>query len=246
MVYGCGNKCVKYAVFLVNFLVCVTGAAILSISLALVLSKSFQNDVVKVVNDAGGEGNAFSSLTLVFYITAAIGGLIFLTGFLGCCGAACESTCLLGLFFGIVLVLFLAELGIGIYALVSKGSFKNDFDKFYNSTVIVNYLANCQKMPISDPLVESWNTTQNELKCCGCQGYSDYKHELCTGRLQPCDPSYTIGCCDKIWSDLNSNLVIVGGVTIGLLIVELLAMIFSCCLCSAVKEKYDRVPSSYR
>lgn len=36
-------------------------------------------------------------MKVVFYVTAGIGGLIFLTGFLGCCGAGCENTCLLGL-----------------------------------------------------------------------------------------------------------------------------------------------------
>lgn len=34
---------------------------------------------------------------LVLYGTAAIGGLLCLCGFLGCCGACCESVCLLGL-----------------------------------------------------------------------------------------------------------------------------------------------------
>jgi len=241
MVYGCGNKCVKYAVFFVNFLVCVAGLAILAISLALVFSKQFQNDIVNVVNNAGGQGNVFTSLTVVFYITAAIGGLIFLTGFLGCAGAICENTCLLGLFFVIVLIMFLFELGVGIAAFVMKGSFKDDVYTFYNNTVIIKYLDDCKNNP-TDPLVASWNTTQNELKCCGCTGDSDYKHRRCANDTKPCDQSYKIGCCDKIWDDLNNNLGIVGGVAIGLLVVEVLAMIFSCCLCSAVKNKYESVP----
>jgi hypothetical protein len=231
---------VKYSIFCVNFLVCVVGAAILALSLALVFSKNFQNDVMNVVNQAGGDGSAFNSLTLVFYITAGIGGLIFLTGFLGCCGAACENTCCLGIFFAIVLVLFLAELGVGITALVKKGSFKDDFDTFYSNTVIPNYIKGCKQNPITDPLVDSWNTTQNKLQCCGCTGYSDYKGETCSARLLPCDQSYKVGCCDKVWSEINDNLTIVGGVAVGLLVIELLAMIFSCCLCKAVQQQHYR------
>ena len=29
------------------------------------------------------------------YLLIAVGGLIFLVGFLGCCGACCESSCML-------------------------------------------------------------------------------------------------------------------------------------------------------
>jgi len=103
MVYGCGNNCIKYLVIFFNVLVTLVGIAILATSLALAFSSTFKQYFVDIIDQASPDGttagSTFSTLQAIFYVTAAIGGLIFLTGFLGCCGAACESTCLLGFFF---------------------------------------------------------------------------------------------------------------------------------------------------
>jgi len=238
MVHGCGNKCVKYYVFLGNLLVCIVGAALLANSLALIFSSSFSNDIVNVIKNAGKPGDEFAAFSAVFYVAAVVGGLLFFTGFLGCCGAACENVCLLGIFFTVILILFLVELGIGIAALVMKGSLETDVNSYYTDTVIKQYALVCNDS--SKDLTKSWNATQTDLKCCGCNGYSDYK-TLTVACLNPC-PYQTIkdplpGCCPKIWDILDDNIDIIGGVAIGLLVIELLAMIFSCCLCSAVRHK---------
>jgi len=239
MVYGCGNKCVKYAVFVVNLLVCIVGAALLAVSLALIFSSEFQNDIVGVISNAGGNGDTFSSLSAIFYLTAAVGGLLFLTGFLGCCGAACENTCLLGVFFIIILILFLTELGVGIAALVMQGQLEPKFDTFYTNNVVTQYSQNCTNK--NNQLVKSWNETQTDLKCCGCNNYTDYytKGVPSASCTDFCPPDYIIlpGCCQLVWNELDDNIDIVGGVAIGLLVIELLAMIFSCCLCSAIRHK---------
>jgi len=248
MVYGCGNNFVKYSVIFVNVLVSIVGIAILATSLALVFSSDFKNYFGNVITQAGGEGSEFTSLQAVFYVTAAIGGLIFLTGFLGCCGAACESTCLLGVFFTIVLLLFLAELGIGIAALVMQNSLESSLTTYYSGTVITQYITDCKTNPTS-PLTESWFNTETALQCCGCNNITDYAKYTpaspaninCPSNPCPLDPQgkpYTDGCCTKLWSTLQGNIAIVAGVAIGLLVIELLAMIFSCCLCSAIKKRY--------
>jgi len=242
MVQGCGNNCVKYAVIFVNVLVCIVGLAILATSLALVFSDTFQQYFVNVINDADpNAGGSFSSLKAVFYVTAAVGGLIFLTGFLGCCGAACESTCLLGIFFTIILLLFLTELGIGIAALVMKNSLQSDLTNFYNGTVVPDYINACTGTTPNAQLITSWNNTQNTLKCCGCMGMSDYAKapKSAPNCQQYCYSGPNApGCCNQLWTLLSENVVIVAGVAIGLLVVELLAMIFSCCMCSAIRNKY--------
>jgi len=246
MVQGCGNNFVKYSVIFVNVLVCIVGIAILATSLALVFNKTFQDDITKVIKNTSGNDQAagtFASLQAVFYVTAAVGGLIFLTGFLGCCGAACESTCLLGIFFTIILLLFLTELGVGIAALVMQGSMQTAVNNYYNQTVVPEYIAACQASKPTDKqtnLISAWNSTQNVLKCCGCNSASDYPtqgapHPNCP---QYCYGGYTNGCCPTLWDDLKNGVAIIGGVAIGLLVVELLAMIFSCCMCSAIRSKY--------
>jgi len=236
MVYGCGNKCVKYSVFTVNLLVCIVGAAILATSLALILSSSFANDVTNAINAAGKNGDDFAAFSAVFIVAAVVGGLLFLTGFLGCCGAACENVCLLGIFFVIILILFLVELGIGIAALAMRGSLQKDINNYYTTNVIPQYIQSCNDS--SNDLTKAWNETQYDLNCCGCNGIQDYLNSTtCFNQCPKNSVALSTGCCTKIWNILDDNMDIIGGVAIGLLVIELLAMIFSCCLCSAVKKK---------
>ncbi|ETE66149.1 Tetraspanin-1, partial [Ophiophagus hannah] len=54
----------------------------------------------------------------VGYLLIAIGAVLFLLGFLGCCGAQKESKCLLIMFFSIVLIIFIIEVAGAVVALV--------------------------------------------------------------------------------------------------------------------------------
>ncbi|XP_053493068.1 tetraspanin-1 [Ictalurus furcatus] len=51
----------------------------------------------------------------IYFISVGI--IMALLGFLGCCGAKKESKCLLIMFFSIIVVIFIAELTIGLFAL---------------------------------------------------------------------------------------------------------------------------------
>jgi len=160
----------------------------------------------------------------------AIGGLLLLTGFLGCCGACTENTCLLSLFFAIILILFIAELACGIAILVNKGAFKKEMDEG-----IKKQMAHYQEQGYGD-VTKAIDEMQKEMECCGCTGLSDF-----TGLHKPVAQclKYPQGCCDKIWSDAEGQMAIVGGVAIGILVIELLAMIFSCILCQAFRRRGD-------
>lgn len=80
----------------------------------------------------------FFQLFIPLYVLAAVGGLLLLTGFLGCCGACTENICLLSIFFAIVLILFIAELACGIAILVAKDKVEFKFNfMFYVTRVLV-------------------------------------------------------------------------------------------------------------
>ncbi|KAL8178755.1 UNVERIFIED_CONTAM: Tetraspanin-1 [Gekko kuhli] len=54
----------------------------------------------------------------VGYLLIAIGAVLFVLGFLGCCGAQRESKCLLITFFSIILIIFIIEVAAAVVALV--------------------------------------------------------------------------------------------------------------------------------
>jgi len=230
MVYGCGNKCVKYLVFTFNFLIFVVGIAVMATSLVTV----FNSDARKYFGDLlakAGSGFSLDQMNVALYVLAAVGALLLLTGFLGCCGAWTESVCLLTLFFSIILILFIAELGCGIAILVKKDEVKKAlFDEI--KTLIEKYSS--QKQEVKDAI----DIMQKEVECCGCYGFQDYLPSgppaSCTSSTKP--TQLATGCCDKIWNDLESKAAIAGGVAIGILVIELLAMIFTCILCQAFRR----------
>lgn len=220
-------------VFLFNFLVFVIGIAILALSLTI----RFNNDVQKYFQKILINADSTISLEQMYiplYVLAAIGGLLLLTGFLGCCGAWCENSCLLAVFFSIILILFIAELACGIAILVKKDSIKAELFKTITSQVQKYY---DPKFPKDQR--DAIDGMQQALKCCGCHGTIDYTStglgkipESCTGGSLV----YNDGCCNKVWNSAESQLAIVGGVAIGILVIELLAMIFSCILCQAFRR----------
>jgi len=240
MVYGCGNKCVKYLVFLFNFLVFVVGAVVLGVSLAIRYSNDVQKYFQKILDSSHSSQSpstvSLDQMYIPLYVLMGIGALLLLTGFLGCCGACCENSCLLALFFSIILILFIAELACGIAILVNKNSFKKTIEDAITPVV--------QKYSDPSTSADTKNAIdqmQQDFKCCGCKNATDYltppKPASCYKDKEQIPPNlFTTGCCEKIWNEAESQLAIVGGVAIGILVIELLAMIFSCILCQAFRR----------
>lgn len=66
-------------------------------------------------------------------LTIAIGCIIFLIAFFGCCGAIKESYCMTMTYSVILMVLLIAKLVVGIYVLANTEEFKNGILKSYDN-----------------------------------------------------------------------------------------------------------------
>ncbi|MCP9259776.1 Tetraspanin [Dirofilaria immitis] len=94
MVYGCGNRLVKFLFFFSNLLICLIGAVTFGISLWIKLDKNF---VLKLQEIAEIHNNEFvlTKYQASLWILIAVGAFFFLVGLLGCCGAMFENNLLL-------------------------------------------------------------------------------------------------------------------------------------------------------
>uniref|UniRef100_A0A3B5QS45 Tetraspanin n=1 Tax=Xiphophorus maculatus TaxID=8083 RepID=A0A3B5QS45_XIPMA len=81
--------CVKYAIFIFNFVFWLAGTGVLAVGLWL----RFDSRTKPLFE---GEDSPSVFFTGVYLLIAA-GGLMMVVGFLGCCGAIKESPCMLGL-----------------------------------------------------------------------------------------------------------------------------------------------------
>lgn len=191
-----------------------------------------------VSDDFTKYSDADDNLSFIYtgaYILVAIGGLIMIIGFLGCCGAIRESQCMLGCFFFLLFIIFAVLLGAGIWAVISKDEVRTIVRKVLNKQI---QQACDPKVPNSKS-VNFLNHVQDQFQCCGVDGITDYKDFMnCNvSKSEPCvAEDINDGCLDKASAWFEQNILIVAGVAIGIAVVLILGMIFSIVLCCAIRD----------
>ncbi|XP_075456354.1 tetraspanin-8 [Ascaphus truei] len=222
------NKCLKYSMFIFNFLFWVCGCIILGVSIWLRVSKDAQKEL------GLQDGGFLSAVDLMI----AVGAIIMVLGFLGCCGAIKESGCLLLLFFiGLFLILVL-QITAGVLGVVYKPKIEQQLNITFH-----------ELLPLStqpEPFKESLYILQQENKCCGLvKGYSDWGNIIpqSCNCVPPNDcttvsgrPVYKEACGTSIVDYFKNHLIIIIGIAFGLALVELFGLGFSMTLYCQIKK----------
>ncbi|KAK2889529.1 hypothetical protein QQF64_028295 [Cirrhinus molitorella] len=151
-----GMKCVKYLLFIFNFIFWLSGSLVLAVGLWLRFDPDTDNLLAK--NDAP------EHFFIAVYILIGAGAVMMLVGFFGCFGAVRESQCLLGSFFACLLVIFGAEVAAGVFGFLNKDKVVQDVQQYYqsavensNMTVVSMYrevLDCCKNSESSDPCTD--------------------------------------------------------------------------------------------
>ncbi|XP_039618134.1 tetraspanin-8-like [Polypterus senegalus] len=199
------SSCMKYSMFFFNFLFWVAGCIILGVSIWLRVNKN--NQIV-------------SSDIPAVNLLIAIGSIIMVLGFLGCCGAIRESRCMLLLFFIGLLLIFLLLVAAGIVGIVYKSKVEDGVKEALKGYVPITSQ--------TEDIQNAMNSLQSEAKCCGIfNGASDWGNAVpdsCKCQLpNNCTTSgtttvYKLTCGDYIIQQMQNNMIIVLGVAFGLAI----------------------------
>ncbi|KAK7828953.1 hypothetical protein U0070_002183 [Myodes glareolus] len=192
-------------------------------------------------------------LTTGAYIVLAMGGLLFLLGFLGCCGAVRENRCLLLFFFMFILVIFLVELSAAILAFIFREHLTREF---FTRELTKHYQGNND----TDVFSATWNSVMITFGCCGVNGPEDFRTASVFRLLTP-DSEVPKACCRRepqtrdgvllsreecqlgrspfinkqgcytvILNTFETYVYLAGAFAIGVLAIELFLMIFAMCL----------------
>ncbi|KFV53821.1 Tetraspanin-8 [Gavia stellata] len=236
------SSCMKYSMFIFNFLFWVCGSIILGVSIWIRVSKDAQQ--VNVCN---------SSLFAGVDLLIAVGSIIMVLGFLGCCGAIKESRCMLLLFFiGLLLILILQVTG-GILGAV----YRSQLETSLNKTLLASVNSLQSSTEESKVFQEKFQKFERMNQCCGLlNGPADWGKNFNTplGGNQICDcelknPSadlctsfqgryiYKTPCGDVIIEYLKHHLLIIMGIAFGLAIIEILGLGFSMSLYCQIQRK---------
>jgi len=122
------------------------------------------------------------------YALIVLGALIFIVGFLGCCGTCKESSCMLWTFIILMCGLIALEVVLVIFGGLFLDGVKTDLEDQMVDQIRTEYYNET-----SDDLVsEVWNTIQEEFDCCGARDYRDYSNSTYSATSGEAAP-YT--CC---------------------------------------------------
>ncbi|CAL1532430.1 unnamed protein product [Lymnaea stagnalis] len=221
MALGSCYTCIKYLMFAFNFIFWLLGCAILGVGIWLRVDEN----TVEFMKE--------STLVEIFhtlaYVLIAIGFFIMVIGFLGCCGAIRESQCMLATFFLFLFIIFATLLGFGIWAAVAKESFKEKTETWLKEAV-ENYDKNEAQKALMDGV-------QNYFQCCGYKnGIADYGLSGVTESSTCKADNIMKPCSSALYSWVESKLIIIAGVAIGIAVVLILGMVFSMVLCCAIRD----------
>ncbi|NXY20370.1 TSN8 protein, partial [Atrichornis clamosus] len=155
------------------FLLQVCGSIILGVSIWIRVSKDAQQ--VNACN---------SSLFAGVDLLIAVGSIIMILGFLGCCGAVKESRCMLLLFFiGLLLILILQVTG-GILGAV----YRSQTEASLNKTLTESVKALQSSAEDSKAFREDFQKFEKKNKCCGLlNGPADWGNNFKNPSLKICD-----------------------------------------------------------
>ncbi|CAI5664055.1 CD151 antigen isoform X3 [Oreochromis niloticus] len=216
--HACGTICLKYLLFLFNVLFWLAGGAVLAVGVWTLVEKG---DYISLLSSGFYATSA--------YILIAAGVIVIVTGIIGCCATLNEMKSLL--------IVLDEEL---------KQNLKVTMQQKY-------------QQPGEESITQAVDKLHQEFKCCGSHNFSDWSDsvwiqaaenerlvpdsccktpgELCGRRDHPSN-IYRVegGCIMKLEKFLLSQLYILGAVGIGIAFLQLLGMMFTCCLYRNLKE----------
>lgn len=138
-----------------------------------------------------------------------------MVGFFGCCGAARQSRPLLAMYFVVLLLLMLAQLGIGIAAFAFGPKVEGWVEQGWER---------------ADPDARTW--VETNLKCCGFKEPSE--NPSCVA-----SSGATKACFQVLVDFVDTRLQAVEITAIVLACLQVLALISSCCLFSNIPTADD-------
>lgn len=178
-----------------------------------------------------------------------VGVVVFIVAFLGCCGAIKEHYCMVTTFSVFMVIIFILEVAAGALGLAYKKKVVDIADKALKKGV--------SKYHSEKGAKQFFDWLQSEFKCCGIDGQVDWGNSTSGNSTIPascCKTDktdaacantasnlYTVGCKQKFQDFVKAKLVLIGAVALAIAFLQILGIIFACCMMREIRGQYEVV-----
>jgi len=236
MGFDCGMKCLKFMLCVFNLVFWAAGIAVMAVGIFARVSASNYSALM----DEGGFKTAAN-------ILIAAGALVMIIGAIGCCGVVKEKKWLLLLYSFLVMMIFILEIASGIMAYSQRDEVISKIENAVNTTIENDYGEKDK-----EKLTKAVDKAQQELKCCGVKSPSDWKksnwykntgkkasenypESCCKTKAEKCSAGdnpdiYQDGCSQALQNFVKSKMAVIGGIGVGIAILQVLGIVFAICL----------------
>ncbi|KAM4015038.1 leukocyte antigen CD37-like [Anomaloglossus baeobatrachus] len=143
----------KYFLFVFNLFFFILGGVLLCFGLWILFDRSSFASMI---------GSSTPTLKIWSYVFSGVGILTMLLGFLGCLGSLKEIKCLLGFYFAFLLLLFAAQITVGVLIYTQRSTINGAVGKFVEN-IIKNYDISTNQTEQQEGL----DFAQEQMSCCG-------------------------------------------------------------------------------
>lgn len=154
------------------------------------------SDIIGIVAD--------NSWFTVAYIMIAAGVFIFLIALIGFCGARNGNKCLLGIYLGVLVAIFIVEIAGAIYGAVNRVSIENAARTKMTVEVKSRYGTAGQ-----NAITVAFDRLQTSFRCCGVNDYRDWKNSTWGQQIPNVQVAYgnpvPDSCCRNVSSNCGIN-----------------------------------------
>ncbi|XP_066143576.1 23 kDa integral membrane protein-like [Euwallacea fornicatus] len=218
---GCSEGLARIFVFITNFAFVLVGLALLVVGIL------FKVNFTKLSDAIPADAHALQHIPVAAIV---VGSIIFVIAFLGCCGTLRSNTCMLSWYGGILIVIFLVQVALGIYAFVQIKD--EDSLRSHIQDAVTEIFS---KYPKTE---DSVNVIQETFKCCGTNSPNSWLPlqipKSCYGPNE--DKPYQIGCVQTLSDYIVGSIKTIAIVAIAVSAIEVVGAVLALCLTGCIRE----------
>lgn len=250
----CGMKIIKYLLFAFNFVFFIVALAMIGVGAAVEIKYRAITAITA------------SAISAAPILIICVGVFILIVAFFGCCGAYKENYCMVTSFMVMMVIIFILEFSAGIAAFALKNKLeswvtvavKNSLhqyspahEKVFN-TIQVKFKC-CGALNAND-----WknSTTFQKIANATLTKTATIKKasllvpdSCCRKVTKNCGLTLghhiynntNDGCVKKIEAFIKKNAGVIGGIGFGIAVIQILGIVFACCLMQAIRKQYEVV-----